>query len=360
MRRVLLAASQDWDGTARMPSLLARAGLVVDLLAPQGFLVERSSHVDRHFAATGGVSEVARQAIERAAGYERVVIADEALLVDLGASSDAAAAALLPTRGPEALRDAMDKTRFPLVASAGGIPVPESQVIEARDASVETDRLEFPLVVKSAMGQAGRSVRLARDELELRAATAELPGPPWVVQRLVGGRLALAACLYESGRLVASFVAEKTRTRGRFGPSAVNRLREVPDGLARQLERIGEVFGLHGFAGVDFMTEGEEERTVFLEINPRPIPQLHLGRRVGVDMSAALRAALEGRTSGRPLTPARSGRIAPLFPQEVARCRAEGDRRGLLRCAVDPRLWADLPWDDPGLLRAYLPGRRGS
>jgi hypothetical protein len=83
-----------------------------------------------------------------------------------------------------------------------------------------------------------------------------------------------------------------------------------------------------------------------IEINRRMLPATHGGALVGVDLAAALFAAVHGRewAGPRDLPPGPGARLA-LFPQEWYR----DDESAWLR-----RLPADAPWHDPALLAAMV------
>jgi hypothetical protein len=83
-----------------------------------------------------------------------------------------------------------------------------------------------------------------------------------------------------------------------------------------------------------------------IEINRRVTNGIQMGGLVGVDLCAALAAALDGGAyAGRVDIPAGEEHLIAEFPQEW------------LRDAASPYLRAartDVPWDDVGLLQAML------
>ena len=133
---------------------------------------------------------------------------------------------------------------------------------------------------------------------------------------------------------------------------------EINDGLRRVAELVGSRFGLSGFISLDLFCQADTDDPVIIEANPRPVAQLLLGRRVGVDMSRALRDVMSGDFDGQPRL-SRDGGPVPLFPNELERLRARhGNVGGTLRWLKRPGTFADVPWNDPGLLRHILRGLR--
>jgi hypothetical protein len=161
-------------------------------------------------------------------------------------------------------------------------------------------------------------------------------------------------CLFEHGVLVAAMAAGKHRTIGAFGPSAVNIMLDVTPAMRVAAERAGAAFGLHGFVSFDFFEESDGADPIVIELNLRPVPQLHLGSRVGADMALALRDVLSGRFDGTPRLGSAAGTVA-LFPQELRRLRLERGRgAGTMRWLTTPGALADVPWNDPSLVLRYL------
>lgn len=353
MERVLIASSADWTGVARLPSTLASAGFAVDLLDRGATRASASSRVGSSLVSDGPIDELVARLLEVAPRYDRVIACDETLVSALAACDDPRSVPVLPARR-DAVGAVIDKTLFPAAATAAGVRVPRS-FTAANNAHLEdaVRSIGAPMVVKGRVGVGGAAVRRAADG-PAAAAVARSTGYPVVVQEALSYQLCLMPCLFEHGRLLAAFAASKTRTVKRFGPSSVNTLRAVDDGLRRTAERAGEAFGLHGFASIDYFDPGDGTDPIVIEINPRPVPQLHLGARVGVDMARALRDAVRGEFQGAPRLGSAGPRVV-LFPQELHRLRSSrGGLAGTLRWLAIPGALGDIPWNDPGLVRRHM------
>jgi len=332
--------------------MLARSGFVVDLIDPGRSQAAASSRVSSRMAVKGRTEGIVARLLDEAASYDRVIVCDENLVAALAASADGRAAPLLPAH-PEAVASLIDKTRFIAAAQSAGIRVPHSVVVaDARGLGAALAAIGGPAVLKGVRGAGGTAVRRVTPNDAGSAAGAL--GYPLLVQELVTGDLRLMPCLFERGGLVAGFAASKARTVVPYGPSSVNVLRAVDERLRRVAESAGRAFGLHGFVSIDFFEMPDGSDPVVIEINPRPVPQLHLGTRVGVDMAAALRDAVAGNLDGAPRLGG-DGRAVVLFPQELHRLRAErGPVAGTIRWLATPGALADVPWDDMGLVRRHL------
>jgi glutathione synthase/RimK-type ligase-like ATP-grasp enzyme len=350
---VLIAASQNWTGAARLPSTLGPAGITVDLMDRGRVQAASSRWVATRTVVKGSMDRFVGRVLDAASGYDRVIPCDEPLIMALLASRDARAAGVLPGP-PELLSGMLDKTRFPVLAAAAGIRVARSEVV-ANEAGLvgALARVGLPAVLKGREGFAGMAVRRVADPADARAAASEL-GYPLLVEQLVVGESCLMPCLFERGTLVAAIGVTRSKMVREFGPSTVNDLRAVDGGMRRTAEAAGRGFALHGFASIDFLDPGDGSDPVVLEINPRPVPQLHLGARLGADMAMALREQLEGVGDGVPRLGRAGGRVT-LFPQELHRLKREhGSLAGTLRWAVSRGALRDVPLNDLRLVRRHL------
>lgn len=352
MIRVLIAASRSWLGVGRLPSTLGRAGATVSLLDPGGTPASASSWVAEHFAEPGGDLAIVRRLGELSDDYEQVIVADDPLIWALLQADDPAAVAALPARVEE-LRQLADKTLFPAAARAAGINVPASYVAHAPEQVAEiAEQLAGDVILKGRFGSGGSAVRHARSPKQAVAVAKPL-GLPVLVEAHVLGELTLMPCLFDEGRLVAAFAAHKARTLGRRGPSSLLEMRIVDAELVRAATAVGATFGLSGFASLDLIRDSEGRAHV-LEVNARPVPALHVGRSLGVDMAEAFVRAVLGDSPRAPSFGMGSGTL-PVFPLELQRLRRQHGRfSGTLRWAVQPGAFKDVPWDDAGLLRYYL------
>jgi hypothetical protein len=174
------------------------------------------------------------------------------------------------------------------------------------------------------------------------------------VEQFVDGELINMPCLYDRGRLVAAIASRKVALEFPCGPSAINEFLVIDDRLRDLAERMGGAFGLHGFASADVFLARDEDDDVVLEINPRTVAQIHLGRLLGVDMAEAFADVLSGRWDGTPRLAAEA-RTVRLFPQDARRYQRRWGRvRGLLRWAAHADSWGDVPFGDLGLLGKEL------
>jgi biotin carboxylase len=361
--RVLLAQTTDWISISRIPAMLTRVGIDCDLVDGGGTAVSASCHIRNRTAIPGDAEGIAREVLRVGDAYDRVVMCNERLIHDVMSLGGEGANRILP--GDRAGQRAMcNKTLFSPTARAGGLRVADYEITaSAEQAEQAAARLGGRVVVKGRWGVGGDAVRIVDSPeaaAEAASATEAKLGMPVLVEAFVDGDLVMTPSLYHDGKLVAAMAARKLELMPNNGPSTVNEFFLMDDRLRTVCERMGEVFGLSGFASADiFLIDGGDP--VVLEINPRPVPQLHLGASLGVDMAAAFADVLSGRWDGTPRLASRS-RTVRLFPQGLIRSRRiHGVRKGNREWMKTPGVWADVPWEDFGLLghhfREFAGGR---
>jgi hypothetical protein len=382
MNILIVAIESGRWGPARLPAALAAAGLSVAALCPDDNPVAASRHLARHFPL-GPSRSAARMAaaLGRAVGAWRprlVVPADEQVVAFLqslvlpGSSRahglDAAACRLvLESLGRAESFDAMLlKSETLALARRVGVRVPPGGTVATPAAAAAlADEIGYPAYLKNSFGWAGQGVRRCDDRAAvaaampappgrlapLRAGLRRLLGRDWYptgtaidLQRAIAGRPAMYCALAWRGALLAGFAGLPQETDGETGPSTVVRLGAHP-AMAEAAEAMIRALGATGFIGFDFMIEDGTGQAYLLECNPRPIQVCHLGPRVGVDLAAALAAALAGQAPDPRGREPSGEAVVALFPQLWRQ-----DPARFAACAA----LADLPWEDPGLLRRMV------
>ena len=117
--------------------------------------------------------------------------------------------------------------------------------------------------------------------------------------------------------MLATVAAEAIRTAGDRGPATVVRRFDSPQMIAA-VAALANQLNLSGLCGLDFMHDEVDGCYYLIEINARATPTCHLMGTDGVDLLAALRAAMVGEApaAGEKAT---AGETIALFPQEMMR-----------------------------------------
>jgi hypothetical protein len=166
------------------------------------------------------------------------------------------------------------------------------------------------------------------------------------IQQFIAGAPATTAFSAWNGDVSATIHMDVVVSQGITGPASVLRRVECADmeGAARAVARRFALSGLHG---LDFIRDANG-RVHLLEINPRATQTSYLALGHGHDLLADLVASASGRRHA-PRLPTTTNNLIALFPQEWARDSASP----YLKSA-----YHDIPWEDPGLLRACIASSR--
>lgn len=363
----------DYIAPARMPFELQRAGFRVALLAPRNALATHTEFVDQvaFFPAEVKFDEwigiVA--GVVRAVNPVLILPGDDItlrtlmqLVLDPPAGlreefrNELGALIRQSLGNPAGWLDTVDKARLFELAQRNGLPVAEGGIAENEDgAIVIAMSLGFPVIVRQMFGSAGRGAARCGSVDEMRTATRAFPsadawsprgGQRLVVQRWIDGAVVNRASLAWEGKEVAGFTRGRLATYpGPLGPASAVEFIGLPE-VAAATRALFALVGMHGLVGTQFIVDNASGVPYLVEVNRRMLPATHAGARVGVDLAAALYAAVGGAewTGPTDLPPGPGLRLA-LFPQEWYRD---------MNSAWLRTLPSDAPWHDPELLAAML------
>lgn len=379
---LLFSVEQGRFGPPRLPEFLSLAALRVGALAPAHNLLSVSSHLSCHhvlpeartFAELGGALCAAIESSRPrliVPGDEQAVMIMQALLGPrgrrlVGKADTRVAATIAESLGDPAHYDAsLLKTRTLAVARQIGVLAPESvTVASASAAAAAAGRMGYPVYLKESFSWAGRGVTRCDDAAGVRAAFAAtrhqfgrlrhfmrwFADRDWYpvetetdLQCGIAGKSAMVCALAWRGVMVGAICGERLVVTKANGPSIAARISHDPvmvDSTARMIAALG----LHGFAAFDFMVPDDGSAPLLLECNPRPVPILHLGVRVGVDFGQLLAALMRNEIKpDRPWLSQGSVDVL-LFPHSLDPAWVrEAEVRG----------WQlDVPAAEPGLLAA--------
>ena len=370
---LLVTVGIDYIAPARMPRDLQRAGFKVALLAPERSLAAHTAFVDRlaYFPEATNLLEWIRALAAAVRAVDPVLIlpGDDIalrtmmqLVLDPPAGIDPAIQGELETvirrslGDPGGWLDSIDKTRLFELAGRHRVSVAPGAIATSEDAAVAVAAdTGYPVIVRSAYGSAGSAAARCESGGEVRAAVRGFPHadawrprgePRLIVQRWIEGEIVNRASVAWLGDEVAGVTRGRLATHpGPLGPASVVEFVGLP-AVAEATADLCRLLALHGFVGTQYVIEAQSRRPCLIEINRRMLPATHGGALVGVDLAAALFAAVNGRewAGPRDLPPGPGSRLA-LFPQEWYR----DDDSAWLR-----NLPSDAPWHDPALLAAMV------
>jgi hypothetical protein len=379
--RVLLAATVCWPTTARIAGGLVQLGCSVDAFCPSGAPVHDSRFVNlRHaYNALSPLTSL-RDALSISRPDLIIPCDDRAVqhmlrLRELEPQSAQAKLVEHSLGAPNNYPAMISRASFMKEAQALGISAPET-ISLTKESQLEPAlaKIGLPAVLKADGSWGGDGVAIVHTREEAIAAWRKLSTPlsalrslartlrrgdvhhflaaikpvrPVIsIQHFVAGTPATTAFSAWNGDVSATIHMDVVVSQGITGPASVLRRVECVEmeGAARAVARRFSLSGLHG---LDFIRDAAG-RVHLLEINPRCTQTSYLALGHGHDLLAGLLASASGRRH-LPRIPTTTNNLIALFPQEWARDSASP----YLKSA-----YHDIPWEDPGLLRACIASSR--
>ena len=370
---LLVATATQWYGAARMSRCLAEAGFTVSLLTPENSPSEKSRFLTKvgHIGANTTWHQwvFAFAAMVKATSPRIVLPCDDtavrlmqALVLTPPDNLQPALRFELATLIAESLgtpahyHASIDKTLISPAAEALGVRVPAFDVVSALgEAQRFALRHGYPVVVKRNHSSAGQGVAVCADAAALSAAFEMLRQPDvlalgdtrdgeLLVQAHIPGRIHYHNSVAWKGVLLAGQASEQLAATAR-GPASAVRYYRSPV-LREMSTTLAAGFGISGVYVPEFVIHDGTGDAYLLEINRRMTHGTHRGAAFGVDLGAALFAAINGlpATTRSDLDPGEE-HFAVHFPLEWTR---DPESRYLRDYPVD------VPWGEPELVEAIV------
>jgi len=371
---LLVAIGRQWIGTARIPRALAKAGFEVSLLTPVGSLAEHSAYVGRIdllpevFTPLDWVRAFAK--VVRETRPLIVIPCDDNVWLLLQTVAERPPPGMqadehlgLATLIKRSLGDPVhygkstNKLLLPTAARALGVRMPASATVSSlHEAESFATRHGYPIVLKLAYGFGGDAVAICEDREAVERALPALRGSPFVdlgassqtllAQAYIAGHITYYFIASWEGRLLAGYATDRLLANPEpKGPACV--IRYHADRVIRNFaEKLVGGFSMSGLAGLECVVDDRTGEAYVIEINRRVTPGMERGSILGVDVCAALHAAVNNLPSPTraDLDEGETG-IRCSFPQEWLR---DPNSEWLRRYP------SDVPWDEPELIRAML------
>lgn len=360
-------------GPIRMPAALHRAGFEVTLLAPPGALAAHSRHVTQSrllpekatapewlFALIASVEAVAPTILlpgdEMSLRLMQAIVCDPLPGPQPEAIKDLSALIVRSLGAPQFYEAGVDKALLQPLVQAAGIRVPDFTVARSPEEAAEAaHELGSQVIVKPSNGTGSRDV-IDCDTPQAAAAafrrvlqrTGRSPAtgrqPSVLIQRRIEGLMVPRSSVAFRGKELAGFARERLQTIAPHRGSTVVRYVHAPE-LATFSRAAARALDITGFFAIEYCVERTTGEAYLIDLTRRMAPPTHTGNLVGVDLCAALAAALRGEDVETLDLPEGSSHMMTLFPQEFWR----DPKSVALR-----RYPSDIPWDDPALCRELL------
>jgi carbamoyl-phosphate synthase L subunit-like protein len=330
-RALMIATATDWQGTARTPAALAKAGFAAYLLAPQASYARLSEHTREHYLLRHPAT-LAIQATTIATVVDHVTprlllpcddgafgLLQEIARAPLAGVPSAVYAKLrdliaLSLGDPAFFATSVDKLQFARAAQQAGLRVPPGVVTTSiDDAAAFAAEHGYPVVLKRSFSFGGKGVAICAGLTELLqefaplqaggAHAAHAGSTPLLVQKHVPGVTWYVAATAWRGELLCAYAVEKVEGFPR-GAATVVRYFDHP-GMIEATAALARAFRASGLFAPEFVAVDRDSPAWLIEVNRRPVGGTHRGAAINVDQLRALRAALDGEP------PPTRARLAP-------------------------------------------------
>lgn len=364
MYRVLIAVMRDWDSLTEMPALLSSGGCTVDVYCPRHFWILKNRFVTRWIEASASDEIFVRSLLEHIEShgdeYDWIIPADDVVIRHLNHTieSDELFRRVMPLLDPSLRKLLGSKIGLAVACAEHGIVSPKF-VLGEDASSFQRIRKEIgaPFLIKEDESESGLGVHLCASAPEFHRITRRLAAKRFVAQQFIKGHDLNVEALYKSGKLIVYSSSETLKAVGSFGVST-QRLFHRHRHLEPELTKIGELFGLNGFANILFRRASADGCCYLIEVDMRPNAWMMYGRFAGSNFSAGVRKILRGDLT---LLPPAGNSDHPtqivLYYRDLQRCLLTRDFTGLMDWVLnrDGR-WRYIPFYD---LRAFLSVTRG-
>lgn len=310
----------------RLPEVLARPGVQITVVGNGRHPLRRSSFVDRFIEldyeeeAQLADTLVARPDVV-AELDDWVIVGSDPVLRSLATSAlpESDKLRILPVRTAAGLSLLGSKVGLHELAERAGVDGPRTVVVTSAAglaaAAAQVGGPGGPVIVKADEGWGGDSVRRWPTH---PGSADEIPSSwfPVVVQEYLEGPEADVGALFRDGRLVAWTYAHDAATTTMFGPSTLRSHLSPPSlDFVRDLDRMGEAGGLHGFFNCSLIWSPGRNRHYLFELDGRPNAWIQFGPTLGVDWVRQM-TAVEPGVATQQLAPGQRRAIG-LYPRAV-------------------------------------------
>ncbi len=365
--KVLIAAFQNSETCSEIPYLYHKAGCEVHVFCAKESWLLKNSFWEKWWPLFPATEELFAKRffeINREVTYDWVINADDKALdiINQKAVSDEDITKFLPLSKPRNKRFLCSKAGLSILCAENNILTPTFKIInniEQLKNSVE--EISFPALIKINKSSGGNGVYFCKNKHETFKVWKQISPDKkenLVLQQYIQGQNIAVEALFHSGRLLAYASAEVLQTTGgEFEPSMV-RLYGKFKSLEGIIHKLGENFGIHGFANITFMLDRLSGKYFLIESDLRPQAWLRTARICQVDFSAGILNFLQ-QSANKPvnlIVPLSTGNmLARNFSRELAYYIRHKNYWGMLKWVFNiQNRWFFVPWYDLRLLAASI------
>lgn len=258
-----------------MPSLLFRAGFIVDVITPS-MVLKKSKFVSDYIVVTDRQFMPQKAVEKNLDNYDFIVVSDdETLRIVLTSNiSMENKLKLLPVKCEENLQHLYSKIDLSKIFSKAHVNTPPFLVASGIDEVINcVKKLGYPVMIKVNAAGGGSGVFECCDVNDIKNIKPEIFYSPLLVQKkIIGTELDLSA-FYRDGKLIHFSYSEIKKVIGnKFGPSSLriyNQLGIVDKQVFSEIENLGKALGANGFVTISCIQSHDDNKRYFIEADMR-------------------------------------------------------------------------------------------
>ena len=276
MKTVLLVSKFNWDASAEIPYVFAKAGYAVDVFSPPKSWLSSNSFIKNHFIASSDDLAFLNElvALINQTKYDLILLTEDPLieLVKRELKDENLLELLLPVKNKDARDILSSKTGFSSYFHSIGVDTPVFAGFQIGVNNLnDLKTLRFPVLNKHDVSWGGTDMAISHDLQDLQNVLQKLPpNAKLLIEEFIEGDEIVVDAFFYNGRLLNYFCAEiLSRTKDQFSYSTRRAYYTYPE-LSPLLALIGEKIIAHGFANISFIRQKGTNKHYLIEIDLRP------------------------------------------------------------------------------------------
>ena len=362
MYKVLVVCLENWDTLQEVPFVLSKAGCSVDVYCSKDSWLLKNKFHNQWIECSDDIEIYQQQLfqIARSKQYDWIVLGDEKLLKLIGDNvPDNLFTTIMPITKMENRALLGSKKGLSDLCIKYSILTPPYLIYNHEpNFTVDTLTLQYPILVKKDLSWGGGGIDFCDNKEALKAAIDKAGKEySYIIQEFIKGDDIGIEAFYHNGELInynAGKVIGYSKSKFTF---TTKRHYFLNSRLQKELENLGNHFGINGFASIQVIYKKEDDDYYFLEADLRPNFWVPSGRFTGQDFSEAIKKKIDPRYQIKPNTVLQEGKEIEIaiFYRDFVRCLRQKDIKGLLQWVFNHKgYWKFIPTYDWVLFRHIL------
>ncbi len=361
MFKVLLANIENWDSISEVPSLLKKAGCIVDVLCSDDSWSISNSYFDNWIPCINDPEIFKNKIIQFAEEeqYDWIILGDDSLLKLMNefVNDEKLFQKILPLTKIEN-RDLLgSKAGFSNICEKYKILTPNFLVYENQSVEFICSKISFPMLLKEDLSWSGLGIVRCDNENELRKNLELIEDKSnLVIQKYIDGDDVGVEALFKDGQLIMVACSKiLTYMNGDFGVTT-RRIYYANKEIETKVIELGELIGINGFANLAYMFDDLTDQYYLIEIDLRLNSWFAYGKFAGCDFVDGIKQFLnpDSKVLSKNYATVKQSTEIALFYKDIRRSIIAGDYANIFAWLFNLNgYWKFIPFYDTVLLKKY-------